>query len=170
MKAVIRNIWRVFLLQAGPRVFPRSWPLLAGVALSFLSSDTLSYWVQGYAGVEAFKCSVMELGLQVLLVALFLSAKHLLLRMGPTLIAWLGAGIILNLLSLPLALAERLLSPEVAGLALPIPSLMLMAWSIMVLAYIFQNALDTGPISSFGNSCVCVLATLVTLDALFPLG
>ncbi len=170
MKAVIRNVWRVFLLKSGPRAFPRSWPLLAGVAALFLASDTLSYWIQGYAAWQALECSVMEMGLQVLLVALFLSVKHLLLRMNPTLIAWLGAGIILNLLSLPLALSERLLSPQTAELVLSIPSLMLMAWSIMVLAYIFQNALETGPFSSFGNSCVCVLATLVTLDALFPLG
>lgn len=168
MKAVIRDVWRVFLLKAGPRVFPRSWPLLAGIAALFLVTDVLSYWLQSHALRQALEQSVMEMGLQVLLVALFLAAKQRLIGMNPALIAWFGAGIILNLLSLPLALGDRLLPAATAAWLLPVPSVLLVTWSIMVLSYIFQDALDIGPINSFGTSCVCVLATIVTLSELFP--
>lgn len=169
MKAVVRDVWHVLLLKAGLSAFPHSWRLLSGVALAYLATDVLGAWTYGYAPVPALQQSVMDAGLQVLLLAAMLGSKLLLSRLNRTLTAWLGAGVILNLAGLPLDLASRLLPQQSAGLWLAVPYLMLMAWSIMVLAWILRQALDTDIITAFVAAIACVLATTQIIGSLFPL-
>ena len=69
MKAVIRDVWRVSILQAGPQAFPRSWGLLAAVTLVYLLSDLLVALAQGYALPASLRQTVMDTGLQALLLA-----------------------------------------------------------------------------------------------------
>ena len=169
MKAVIRDVWRVSILQAGPQAFPRSWGLLAAVTLVYLLSDLLVALAQGYALPASLRQTVMDTGLQALLLAAFLSAKLLLPRLNQALSAWLGAGVLLNLASLPLALGYRLLPVKSADAWLAVPLLLWLAWSIMVLTHILRQALDAGPITAFVAAAVCVLVSQWTLASLFPL-
>lgn len=169
MKAVVRNVWRVLLLKVGPAALPRSWTLLAGVTLAYLATDVLGAWLYGYAPVPAVQQSAMDVGLQVLLLAALLSAKFLLPRLNRALTAWLGAGVILNLVGLPLDAGFRLLPKESAELWLAVPYLMLLAWSIMVLAWILREALDTNVFTAFVAAIACVLATTQIIGSLFPL-
>lgn len=169
MKDILRDVWRVLLLKADLSVFPHSWRLLSGVALAYLATDVLGAWMYGYAPEPALQQSVMDAGLQVLLLAAMLSSKLLLSRLNRTLIAWLSTGVILNIVGLPLDLASRLLPQQAAELWMAVPYLMLMAWSIMVLAWILRQALDTDIFTAFVASIACVLATTQIIGSLFPL-
>ncbi len=169
MKAVVRNVWRVLLLKAGPSAFPHSLSLLSAAALAYLATDVLGAWLYGYAPVPALQQSVMDAGLQVLLLAALLSPKLQLARLNRALTAWFGAGVILNLVGLPLDLGFRLLPQQTAELWMAVPYLMLMAWSIMVLAWILRQALDADIFTAFVAAIACVLATTQIVGSLFPL-
>jgi len=169
VKAIARACWQIFLLRSGPQAFPRSWFLLAIAALAYFLTDAVLALAQGFAALPLLLQSSLDTGFQVLIFAVLLAAKAVLPRLVQTLSAWYGAGSIINILSLPLAVADRLLPEHAAQIYLALPFLLLVAWTMMVMAHVLRHALGIGLAFGLIIAAVCVLANQVVLQALFPL-
>lgn len=158
----------MFLLRSGPQTFPRSWMLLGLISTVYLLTDALLFLAQGVTGSGVLLQTAFDFGLQVLFFALVLAAKFLTQRLRQTLAAWLGAGVILNLVSLPPALALLFIHAEWAQNLLLIPAYATVAWSMAVLTQVLRHALDIGLIFGLFIAAVYTFVSLVLFQALFP--
>lgn len=168
MKAVLRTWRELLLFRSAPRALPKSWTLLASAAAVYLFTDALADFAQGFRSEPLLLQSVFDTGLQALFFGALLGVKWLLPRFNQALSAWYGVGAILNLLLLPLALLALKLPADSPFLL--VPELLLLAWSVAVLAHILRPALDIGPASALVIAAACMVINLVVLGALFPLG
>lgn len=168
MKAIARACWDVFLLRSGPQTFPRSWTLLGLISAVYLLSDALLFLAQGVTGTGVVLQTVFDFGLQVAFFALVLAAKFLTSRLRQALTAWLGAGVILNLISMPPALALLFIHADWAQNLLLIPVYAIIAWSIAVMTQVLRHALDIGLIFGLIIAAVYTFVSLVIFQGLFP--
>ncbi|MGE5624596.1 MAG: hypothetical protein ACM3ZT_03510 [Bacillota bacterium] len=141
MKAVLLSFLDVFLLRAGPQAFPRSRVLLTVCLLAYLLTDVVVDWLQGYSAVPMVLGSVFDCGYWLLAFTLTLGAWSVLPRLEQTLSAWFGAGLLFNIIDLPLAGIARLFpNPDVQAW-LNLPVFLLILWSMAVMAHLLHDAL-----------------------------
>lgn len=164
MKAVFLSCLDVLLLRAGPQAFPRSKVLLAVSLLAYLLTDALVDWLQGYAAVPMVLSSVFDGGFWLLAYALILGGWSLLTRLEQTLSAWFGAGVLFNLIDLPLAGIGRVTNNPDVQAWLFVPEFLLALWSMAVMASLLRDALRSHYVLS-----VVIAATAVTTDILLSL-
>jgi hypothetical protein len=169
VKAIARACWEIFLLRSGPQAFPRSWLLLGMLALAYFITDAMLALVQGYGTLPLLLQTSFDTGLQVVIFAVLLATKSVLPRLVQTLSAWYGAASLMNILSLPVAVADRLLPEHAAQVYLALPFLLLLAWTMMVMAHVLRHALGIGLAFGLIIAAVCTLANQVILQSLFPL-
>jgi hypothetical protein len=167
MKAAVKTWCELMFFRSAPRALPRSWALLALAAAAYFVTDLLADFTQGFRSEPLFLQTVFETGLQALFFGALLGVKWLLPRFNQALGAWYGAGAIFNLLLLPLALLAPKLPAD--SPILLVPELLILAWSVAVLAHILRPALDIGPAFALVIAAVCLLVDQVVLGSLFPL-
>lgn len=166
--AIVRSSWEVLLLRSGPQAFPRSRLALYGLMSAYFVVDLLLAGVQGYDAVSVVLQSVLDTGIWVVGYALLLGLKAALPRLDQTLSAWYGASTLLMLVSLPLALAERLLRGADAQLPILVLELALLGWSMMVVANLLRHAIRVDLVFGFVIGFVFVLADQTVLYVNFP--
>jgi|GEM_PF-5618675 len=169
MKAVLRSSVDVLLLRAGPQAFPRSRLLLLSMLLAYFLTDVLDAWIEGYRAAPMMLQSVVDTGLWVSFYVLLLSGWSVLPRLPQTLTAWFSAGVIFNFLWVPVDGAVRFLaSPDAQGW-LTLPVLLLVVWSMMVMAYLLRHTLRVGLLVTVPVAVVCGLIAILLLSYMFPL-
>lgn len=168
MKAIARACWGIFLLRSGPQAFPRSWILLGLISAAYLVTDALLFLAQGVTGLGVFIQTAFDFGLQVLFFAAVLAAKFVLPRLNQTLSAWFGAGVILNLLSLPAAFALLKTTTPWAQDVLLIPVFLVIGWGMAVMTQVLRHALAVGPLFGLVIAAVYTFASIVIFQGLFP--
>ncbi len=169
MKAIARACWEIFLLRSGPQAFPRSWLLLAMLALVYFITDAVQALVEGFRMLPLLAQTTFDTGLQVVIFVVLLATKSMLPRLNQSLSAWFGAASLINLLFLPVDVADRFLPEQYSQIYLALPFMLLVAWTMMVLAHVLRHALGIGLAFALIIAAVCVLANQVVLQALFPL-
>ena len=134
----------------------------------YLLTDVASFAAQGAGGTDVLLETVFDFCLQVLFFTALLAAKFVLPRLNQTLSAWLGAGIILNLLSLPPALGLHFVTAHWAEDALSIPVFLIVGWSMAVMTLVLRHALDIGLMFGLFIAAVYTFASYVIFEGLFP--
>lgn len=142
MMAMFNTLVQICLLRSGPQDLPRSvsWTVLA--AVGFIVAFVVQLQIAGTPG-HGFQQAVLDLTLTIAVTAGLLRWRGLGGRLPQTLLGFFGTGIILNMISAPLArwalddsAAEPLRSLAIAGL------LILLGWSLAIVAHIYRSALD----------------------------
>ena len=164
VKAVLLSCLDVMLLRVGPQVFPRSRVLVAVSLLAYLLTDALVNWVQGYSALPMVLQSVFDCGYWLLVFTLILGGWSVLPRLEQALSAWFGAGVLFNLIDLPLAGIDRAANDPNVQAWLFVPEFLLALWSMAVMANLLRHALRAHYFFS-----VIIAATAVTIDILLSL-
>lgn len=168
MKAVFLSCLDVLLLRAGPQVFPRSRLFLALMLLAYLLTDALLNCLEGYSALPMLVEAVFDTGIWVLCFVLALAGWSVLPRLEQTLTAWFGAGILFNLIQLPMELALYLLPNLDIRDWLPVPVFMLCLWTMMVMANLLRHALRANYVVAVVIAVISVLANIILTSSLFP--
>jgi hypothetical protein len=176
VKAVIRACWDILLFRRPPQIFPHSWTLFAMVLAAFLFTDWLTILVQGITGLRSLVETAFDCSLQLAFLGMVLAARFVLPRLNQAFTAWLGAGILLNLLTVPVNAAGTLFTSDSAQLVLYIPWMMLAAWSMAVMAHILSHTLGFKPLLGINMGLiyglviggVYVIVDALVTGALFP--
>lgn len=158
----------MFLLRGGPQVFPRAWSLLTLITSAYLVTDALSFLAERLGPAAVAQQTVFDFGMQVLFFALVLAAKFHLPRLRQTLAAWLGAGVILNLLAVPVNLGASLSKAEWAQEFWFVVTCLIVAWSMAVMAQVLRQALEIGLAFGLIVAAVYTLASNIVFAGLFP--
>ena len=176
MKAIIRACWDTLLLRRPPQVFPRSWPVFGMVLAVFLFTDWLTFLAQDITGLRSLVETGFDCSLQLAFLVMVLAARFVLHQLNPVLTAWLGAGIFLNLLDIPVNAASVLFTSDNAQMLIFIPDIMLVAWTMAVMAHILNHSMGFKPILGLNLglfqglviSGVYVIVNMLVSSALFP--
>ena len=168
MKAIARTCWGVFLLRSGPQAFPRSWILLGLISAIFLASDALSFLAQGLGAGATLQETVFDFCLQVVFFALLLGAQFRLGRLRQALSAWFGAGVFLNLGSIPPNLGDFLSKAEWAKDVWFVVGCAVVAWTMAVMTQVLRHALGIGLVFGLFIAAVYTFASTVIFAGLFP--
>lgn len=142
MLAMFNTLVEICVLRSGPQDLPRSvsWTVLAAAA--FILAFVVQSQIAGTPG-PGFQQAVLDLTLTIAVTAGLLRWRGLGDRLPQTLLGFFGTGIILNLISAPLArwaldesAAEPVRGVAIAGLVA------LLVWSLVIVAHIYRNALN----------------------------
>lgn len=151
-----------------PQVFPKSWLLFGIVSCVYFATDALTFLAQGIGGMSMLEQTVFDSGLQVVFFGLLLSAKSCLPRLNQTLQAWFGAGVFINLLSVPLNIADRFTRGTTSETLIFVLGVLLGSWSILVMAHVLRHSLDIGLVFGFVIAVVYFFGSLALMQSLFP--
>jgi hypothetical protein len=168
VKAAIRTCWQIFLLRSTPQVFPKSWLLFVIVSCVYFATDAITFLAQGIGGLNVLEQTAFDSGLQVVFFALLLSAKSCLPRLNQTVQAWFGASVFINLLSVPLNLADRFTRGASGETLVFVLGVLLGSWSILVMAHVLRHSLDIGLAFGFVIAVVYFFGSLALMQLLFP--
>ncbi|MBI1194338.1 MAG: hypothetical protein GC138_00625 [Gammaproteobacteria bacterium] len=146
MNALIRRIFDICLLRAGPQDLPDSSFLLRFALIGYILSGLLIASNNQDLGTAALLVAV-DVALITCLLFMLLWARGLNHRYRQTLTAVLGTGIVLELVSWPILSWQsyNIAQPGVTN-SLMFSSLLLWAWlfwNILVLGHILRNTLST---------------------------
>ncbi|PCI45988.1 MAG: hypothetical protein COB51_08215 [Moraxellaceae bacterium] len=160
MKEIIVLFWDICRFKRGPESVPAE-PVLAGVVfLGYLLTTLVAIGVS--PGLElsffaAFFVVVATASVTLGLVWVLLFFKGVTNRYIPTVIALVGADVVLTVLGLPLIVALEYLSFDGVADLLGGLLILLMGWSIVVGGFIFHRALSMSLMQgSFISICIMV--------------
>jgi len=176
VKAVARACWDILLLRRPPQVFPKSWAMFSAVLAAYFLSDGLTFLSQKIFGLQALQETVFDICLQIAFFGLLLASRFALDKLNQALTAWLGAGIIINLASVPANAAALVFTSQAAQPFLLVPQVLLTAWGMAVMAHILRYTLDfrqlfgfdLGLIYGLVIAAIYVIVEFLTFSALFP--
>jgi hypothetical protein len=148
MMSLLRLLWRICLLRAGPEDLPYSPALTRGLVVLGVGADLIFVSV-----LEAGRHDLMRVALSLLLLLglpwLLLASRGLQARYAQTLAAFAGTGVIFTFAFLPLALQAVDLprpDPDVAPtreqLIVGWLSIGLFGWKLALNGHIWKQALD----------------------------
>lgn len=146
MKTLLLAFFDICRLRKAPQDIPASPQLLA---LSLTAYALLSCLLQGlFEPVDlAVSSALLEIAVLMLFVQCLLLLKGRPARWMQTVTALAGAGVILNLIALPLSLFAGV---ALIGYNLAITlMLMLVGWGVIVMGHILRHALETHPVLAF---------------------
>ena len=164
MAALIHYFWRLCRLQAVPQDLPPSRGLLATSLLLYLAVGWLLEYITGDFAEDSAALITAAGGtaVMVVLINLLLAVAQKPERAVQTLTALAGSQVVIGLVAWLL----HLLLGDVAQGRLILPQLMLLLWSIAVIAHILRHALST----SLGWGMVAAMGyLLMSLLLLAPL-
>lgn len=139
------------------------------VLAAFLFTDWLTFLAQDITGLRSLVETGFECYLQLSFFIMVLAACSRLHWLNQALIAWLGAGIFLNLLAIPVNAASVLFTSDTAEMVIFIPDVMLMVWTMAVMAHILSHTLEFKPFEGLNLNLVYGLvigAAYVIVDIL----
>ena len=154
------------LLRTAPQDGPAS-AFMLGITLACYVSVSLLVLAGSYGIQTGVALAFAELVLLAVFVALLLYLTGKLARFNQTLSAMTGAGTLLGLLALPLALLAEP-SAVNGGQPLALAWLILLLWNLIVSAHIMRHALSTNLVVGFAVSLVYMLLTTQLVLLLFP--
>jgi hypothetical protein len=163
------TIWLdICLLRAGPQDLPVSQVLLGLTLAGYLLVSTLLS-LPGYPAITALQIAVADLGLLIVFAASVLYLTGNMARMNQTLSALAGSGTLLGLLALPLV-QSLYLAEEAEQVSMPVLMfwLLLMGWSLLVVAHIIRHALSVILPIAVGIAVLYTLVAIQLITALFP--
>jgi len=150
-------------LKAGPADMPASAMLLKATLLAYLFLGMVISHVDNDWHVSIIS-SLADTLFMIVAIGLVLHFKGLSARYQQTLIALAGAGIILDLIGLPLIFWLNQIDELEQGSSVALLLMIaLMFWSLMVTAHIFRQALD---IKSGSAAMITILYTAMSLVVL----
>ena len=146
------------------------------VLAAFLFTDWLTFLVQDVAGLRSLVETAFDCSLQLAYLSMVLAARFVLPRLNQVLTAWLGAGIFLNLLAVPVNAAGTLFTSDAAQRLVFIPEMMLVAWTMAVMAHILSHSMEFKPVLGLNLGLayglviggVYVIVDTLVSSALFP--
>lgn len=154
---LLRAYFDICRLRLRPQDLPASGVLMLATLGSYWLCSFLVSLLLLPAG-QAFITTVVNLILLILITEALLRLAGFRARVGQTLTALTGSGLVLNLLALPVvfwSMAARSRGVPSGGASLL--HIMLLIWSLMVSAHIFRHALST----RFAGGLLIALAGLV---------
>jgi hypothetical protein len=166
MKALILHFWLICTFRAGPADTPHSRPLLwLALAANLVTAIPLGL------DLEVVQSAALA-GLELLLLAGLLWGVLMLRGRGHRFVqaytAFMGCGVLLNLLALPVALAWQA-SQAIGGLALfDLLGVVLLVWSLLVTGQIFHQALDWPFVAGLAAAMGYYLLSILLYASLFP--
>lgn len=130
-------------------MFPRSSLLLLLMLTAYVAMDLLVGFASGLGAAANLLSTLVDTCMLTVFCALLLRIWRQAPRFHQTFVALLGTGVVVMLLSLPLApLSQLQRHPSVAYLA-SFLGLLLFVWSIAIMAYILHHALPVRPWVAF---------------------
>jgi len=163
-------IWfEICLLCAGPQDLPASRELL-GLALASYALVSFLLSLPGYPLVTAVQMALVDAVLLIMFAITLLYFLGKMARLNQTLTALAGTGTLLGLLALPVM---PLLLPDQEAKQQPLLAsllwLLLLGWSLIVVAHIMRHALSVNLPVAIGVAILYTLVAMQILNALFPL-
>lgn len=176
VKAGIRACWDILLLRRPPQIFPKSWLLFAALLEIYFVTDYLTFLAQGFEVPTALRMTVVDVGLSLGFLSLLLFANFVPQRLNQVLCAWLGAGILLNLISIPVLVVDALSRIHLLSDFAFFLNVLIVAWTMAVMAHILRHGLQFRPVLGVDLSlgfglviaAVYVIVNYVIFNALFP--
>ncbi|HDY84701.1 hypothetical protein LCGC14_0558180 [marine sediment metagenome] len=151
-------------LKAGPADMPASVTLLQATLLAYFLLGISISRIDSAWNISIM-ASLADTVFMMVAIKLMLSIKGLQTRYQQTLIAIAGAGIVLDLIGLPLLYwLNQIDEPQQGTSVAMLLMIALMFWSLMVVAHIFRQALDI----KVGSSAI--LTIIYTVLSLLVLG
>ena len=168
MLAMFNTLVEICLLRSGPQDLPRSasWTVVA--ALAFAAAFVVQAYIAGVPD-NSFVQAALDLTLTAAVTAGLLHWRGLAGRLPQTLLGFFGTGVILNLISAPLArwaLDETTAEP-VRGLAFA-GLIGLLGWNLAIVAHIYRNALKVSFAAGLLIAIVYLVAWMQLNALLFP--
>ena len=155
-------------LRAAPQDGPAS-AFIFGLALTCYAMVSVLVMSGNYGILAGTRIALTELVLLVVCVAALLYLQDKTARINQTLTAITGAGSLLGIVALPLAL---LFTPIPGNDPLPfvisVAWLSLLLWNLVVSAHIMRHALSTGFAVGFAVSFLYMLISTQIVTTLFP--
>lgn len=163
------TIWfDICLLRAGPQDLPVSRVLLGLMLSGYLLVSTLVS-LPGYPVATAMQIAVTDLGLLLAFAGSLLFITGNMARLNQTLTALAGSGVLLGLLALPLVQSlYQAQDAEQVSVAVLMFWLLLMGWSLLVVAHIIRHALSVTLPIGVGLSVLYTLVAMQLITTLFP--
>ena len=159
----------ICLLRAGPQDLPASRELL-GLALASYALVSFLLSLPGYPLVTAVQMALVDAVLLIMFAITLLYFLGKMARLNQTLTALAGTGTLLGLLALPVM---PLLLPDQEAKQQPLLVsllwLLLLGWSLIVVAHIMRHALSVNLPVAIGVAILYTLVAMQILNALFPL-
>lgn len=144
MIALIRPFFEIIFLRQGPQDLPASRVLLALCVLCYLLL-AMVVATQFYGFQQAVLQSVLEVSLLAALVYLSLLLRGVAARFLQTITAFLGAGVLLGLLTLPLVFSISDSEPntqEQIPVLATLTYLLILGWLLGVYGHILRHAMN----------------------------
>lgn len=148
MNSLLRLLWRICLLRAGPQDLPYSPALTRGLVVLGVGADLIFVSLVDASPHDAARM-VLSLALLLGLPWLLLASRGLLPRYAQTLAAFAGTGMIFTLVFLPLALfavdlprPDSGVAPTREQLLVGWLSLGLFGWKLALNGHLWKHALD----------------------------
>lgn len=167
MNALIQVFIDVCLLRKGPQDVPPSGFLLGLTAFSYLVTGVINMSVE-LGWPNTLSASLLDIVLMGALLYMVLWIKLSTARWQQTMTAFLGAGALIGLLTMPLVFWYQAAGAQSAAAALP--SLLLLAvlmWQMFVIANILRHALSVPLIMGGVFAALYLFINLRILNALF---
>jgi hypothetical protein len=161
---MLRYFVSLCLLRSGPADAPPSSSLLVQTLLAYLSIGWLISMLH-LELAEGLLSTLVDATLLIGMTGVLLAVRGYKARLQQTLIALMGAGILLGVLALPLLLWLKIVAQQ-AGLSPRLASLLLiglMMWSIAITAHIMRQALS---VSFTVGVLVAVIYALVSIQVM----
>lgn len=155
----------VLVFRQGPQILPAS-GFLFGLLLAINFLTGIVAFMLQYDLLSSLVRAIADLSVSLGIVYLFLVISGKGARVLQTIIALLGAGAILNILSLPL-LAILSSMPSLVGMA-GLLLYLLLFWQIAVAGYIFHHALSVSVSAGIFIAVAYVLFAMAVFYSLFP--
>lgn len=168
MTPLIRYWLDICLLRAGPQDGPAS-AFILGFAITCYTMVSVLVMSGNYGMLTGTRIALAELAMLVMFIALLLYLLGKAARIRQTLSAMTGAGTLLGLFALPLAMMfQSARVDDSLPFILSFAWLTLLFWNLVVSAHIMRHALSTTFAIGFAVSLVYVLISTQLVMALFP--
>ncbi|HEV2212695.1 MAG TPA: hypothetical protein VGS99_05040 [Gammaproteobacteria bacterium] len=176
MKAGIRACWDILLLRRPPQIFPKSWLLFGAFLEVYFGTDFLTFLAQGIDVLPALRMTVVDTGLSLSFLTLLMFANFVPQRLNQVFSAWLGAGILLNLISIPVSVVDALSRVPLLSDFTFFLNVLILAWTMAVMAHILRHSLQFRPVLGLDLSLgfglviagVYVIVDMTIFYTLFP--
>lgn len=145
MWPIVRICWDICLFRRGPQALPASPVLLALVLAAYLVMDGILGLASGLGTAANLRTSLVDTAMLGAFCALLLFFWRRLPRFNQTLLAFAGSGVVLMLVSLPLAALTRLSAHPALAATGSYLALGIVLWNIAVMAFILHHALEVRP-------------------------
>lgn len=159
---MIRLLWDICFLRAGPQDLPASYSLMALAVTGYAAVAVLVAHISLPAHSTAVLAAVVDTSLLVVLSRVVLWTRMLTNRWAQTLTALAGTGGLFELILWPIDLWQQQNGTVEPVFGLPLVLVLsILVWNVAVTGHILRHALST---SMFNGTLLAVVYTYVTIS------